>query len=179
MQYGFREKPRAAFVAAKGSEDVVDFGRFSGPNRRRLSGPALRTFLAIAELWGLNEEQRRLVLGYPSRSTYHHWAKLAREQQPFTLDLDALLRISAVFGIHQALGVLFADEAEGVRWLRGPHMAPLFGGQPPLALVTSGTQDGLMAVRRFLDAARGGLYMPPNALDAAFTPYEDSDIVIR
>ena len=52
-------------------------------------------------------------------------------------------------------------------------------GQPPLALVTSGTQDGLMAVRRFLDAARGGVYMPPNALDAAFTPYEDTDIVIR
>ena len=46
------------------------------------------------------------------------------------------------------------------------------------ALVVSGTQDGLMAVRRFLDAARGGLYMPPNSLDAAFTPYEDSDIVI-
>ena len=179
MQFGFRETPQAAFVPANGSDDIVDFGRFTAPNRRRLSGPALRTFLNIAELWGLNEEQRRLVLGYPSRSTYHHWAKLARELQPFTLDLDALLRISAVFGIHQALGVLFADEAAGVRWLKGPHLAPLFGGQPPLALVTSGTQDGLMAVRRFLDAARGGLYMPPNALDAAFTPYEDSDVVIR
>ena len=178
MQVGFGERTRAAFVPA-GADDVIDFGRFSATNRRRLSGPALRTFLTIAERWGLNEEQRRLVLGYPSRSTYHNWAKLAREGQQITLDLDALLRISAVFGIHQALGVLFTDEAEGVRWLRGPHMAPLFGGQPPLALVTSGTQDGLMAVRRFLDAARGGQYMPPNALDAAFTPYEDSDIVIR
>jgi len=180
MQFGFQERPQAQFEAAKAAnEDIIDFGQFLAPNRRRLSGPALRTFLAIAEKWALNEEQRRLVLGYPSRSTYHNWAKLAREQQPFTLDLDALLRISVVFGIHQALGVLFADEAEGVRWLRGPHDAPLFGGQPPLSLVTSGTQDGLMAVRRFLDAARGGLYMPPNALDAAFTPYEDSDIVVR
>ena len=179
MQFGFREKPQTGFEpAVPAGENVVDFGRFSAPNRRRLSGPALRTFLAIADQWGLNEEQRRLVLGYPSRSTYHNWAKLAREQQPFTLDVDALLRISAVFGIHQALGVLFADAADGVRWLKGPHMAPVFGGQPPMALVTSGTQDGLMLVRRFLDAARGGLYMPPNALDAAFTPYEDSDIVI-
>lgn len=179
MQFGFREKPQTGFEpAVPAGENVVDFDRFSAPNRRRLSGPALRTFLAIADQWGLNEEQRRLVLGYPSRSTYHNWAKLAREQQPFTLDVDALLRISAVFGIHQALGVLFADAADGVRWLKGPHMAPVFGGQPPLALVASGTQDGLMLVRRFLDAARGGLYMPPNALDAAFTPYEDSDIVI-
>ncbi len=179
MQYGYRERPQAGFEATGATGEVIDLGRFAAPNRRRLSGPALRTFLTIADRWRLTEEQRRLILGYPSRSTYHQWAKLAREGLPFTLDVDALLRISAVFGIHQALGVLFADEAEGVRWLKGPHMAPVFGGQPPLALVTSGTQDGLMAVRRFLDAARGGLYMPPSALDAAFTPYEDSDIVIR
>src|SRR3546814_5288909 len=43
--------------------------------------------------------------------------------------------------------------------LRGPHAAPLFGGQPPLTLITSGAQDNLVAVRRFLDAARGGLYI--------------------
>jgi hypothetical protein len=179
MQLGFHERYQPAFEPVHPGAEIIDLNRFAAPNRRRLSGPALRTFLTIADRWGLTEEQRRLVLGYPSRSTYHNWAKLAREGQPFTLDVDALLRISAVFGIHQALGVLFADEAEGVRWLKGPHMAPVFGGQPPLALVTSGTQDGLMAVRRFLDAARGGLYMPPNALDAAFSPYEDSDIVIR
>ena len=66
--------------------------------------PALRTFLAIADLWGLTEEQRLLVLGYPSRSTYHNWCKQAREHGAFTLDVDVLTRISAVFGIHQALG---------------------------------------------------------------------------
>lgn len=178
MQLGFHERHHA-FEPVNAGPEILDLNHFAAPNRRRLSGPALRTFLTIADRWGLSEEQRRLVLGYPSRSTYHNWARLAREGQPLTLDVDALLRISAVFGIHQALGVLFAEETEGVRWLKGPHMAPVFGGQPPLALVTSGTQDGLMAVRRFLDAARGGLYMPPNALDAAFTPYEDSDIVIR
>ena len=43
--------------------------------------------------------------------------------------------------------------------------------------MTSGTQDGLMAVRRFLDAARGGPYMPPNELDRNFVPYRDEDIV--
>jgi hypothetical protein len=53
----------------------------------------------------------------------------------------------------------------------GGRTAPLFGGQPPLALVTSGTLDGLMPVRRFLDAARGGLYMPPNALMLHSRPY--------
>lgn len=157
----------------------LDMDRFAPANRKRLSAPALRTFLAIADLWGLTEEQRLLVLGYPSRSTYHNWAKQAREHGAFTLDVDTLTRISAVLGIHQALGVLFSDERAGVAWLRTPHQAPVFGGHPPLDIVTSGTQDGLMTVRRFLDGARGGLYMQPNRLDEAFTPYEDADIVFR
>lgn len=155
----------------------LDLSRFASANRRRLSAPAMRTFLAIADLWSLNEEQRRLILGYPSRSTYHNWCKQAREHGAITLDVDVLTRISALFGIHQALGVLFADERGGVDWLRQPHAAPVFGGHPPIDLVTNGTQDGLMIVRRFLDSARGGLYMAPNAADEGFTPYTDGEIV--
>ncbi|MFC0008926.1 MbcA/ParS/Xre antitoxin family protein [Devosia nitrariae] len=158
---------------------MLDTTRFAPANRKRLSAPALRTFLAIAGLWGLNEEQRRLVLGYPSRSTYHNWARIAREHGAITLDVDTLTRLSALLGIHQALALLFEREAEGVEWLNDPHDAPVFGGQPPMALVTSGTLDGLLAVRRFLDAARGGLYMPPNALDADFAPLADKEIVWR
>jgi hypothetical protein len=52
----------------------LDPHRFEPANRRRLSGPGLRTFLTIADLWSMNEEQRRLALGFPSRSTYHSCA---------------------------------------------------------------------------------------------------------
>lgn len=155
-----------------------DLERFAPSNRRRLSAPAMRSFLAIADLWGLSEEERRLVLGYPSRSTYHHWAKLAREHRDITLDVDVLMRLSAVFGIHQALGVLHADEHDAVAWLRGPHDGIVFGGKPPMALITSGSQDGILLVRRFLDAARGGQYMEPSRIDAGFTPYGEMDIVL-
>jgi hypothetical protein len=155
----------------------LDASRFAPENRRRLSAPGLRSFMAIADLWGLNEEQRRLILGMPSRSTFHAWMKAAREHRDVTLDVDVLTRISAVLGIHQALGVLNAEEADAVAWLRRPHLAPVFGGQPPLALVVSGAQDGLLQVRRFLDAARGGLYMPPNAADGDARPYSDAEMV--
>jgi hypothetical protein len=151
--------------------------RFSPQHRQRLSGPGLRTFMAIADLWSLTEEQRRMILGMPPRSTYHAWVKAARTHGALRLDLDTLLRISAVLGVHQALGVLFLTQDEAIRWLRTPHAAPVFGGQPPLALLTCGTQDGLLSVRRFLDAARGGLYMPPNSLDAEATALSDADIV--
>jgi hypothetical protein len=170
-------------VAANARREVesgparLDLERFAPANRRRLSAPGLRTFLAIAELWGLTEEQRRLVLGLPSRSTYQNWVKMVREHREITLDVDVLTRISAILGIHQALGVLHGTEREGIAWLRGPHRATVFGGRPPMDLATSGTQDGLLTVRRFLDAARGGHYMAPNEIDAGFRPYTDADIV--
>ena len=44
-----------------------------------------------------------------------------------------------------------------------------------MELVTSGSQDGLLTVRRFLDAARGGIYMAPNAIDIGFRPNNDAD----
>ncbi|MGA0606579.1 MbcA/ParS/Xre antitoxin family protein [Phenylobacterium sp. VNQ135] len=170
-------------IAKRRSDDVAEAPpillaqRFSPANRRRLSGPGLRTFLSIADLWGLSDEERLLVLGLPSRSTYYNWVKAVREHRDITLDVDMLTRISAVLGIHQALGVLYPTEREGVAWLRTANAAPIFGGRPPIALITCGTQDGLMSVRRFLDAARGGLYMPPGDLDRDFRPYTDADIV--
>lgn len=155
----------------------LDPDRFTPANRRRLSAPGFRTFLAISDLWGLNEEQRRLALGLPSRSTFHNWVKEVREHRDVTLDVDVLTRISVILGIHQALGVLHPTEPEAITWLRMPHHAAVFGGQAPLNLIVSGTQDGMLTVRRFLDAARGGIYMEPNELDRAFRPYTDADIV--
>jgi hypothetical protein len=165
-------EPFASDGASRVSRD-----RFSPANRRRLSAPGLRTFLAIADVWGLNEAQRLLVMGCPGRATYHRWARIAREHGDLTLDVDTLVRISAVLGIHQALGVLHADERAAVAWLRTLHRAIVFGGAPPLDLVTSGTQDGLLATRRSLDAARGGIYMEPVAeVDRGFAPYRDEDL---
>ena len=161
------------------SPPPLDHRRFLPETRRRLSAPGMRSFLAIADLWGLAEAQRLLILGCPARSTFHKWARTAREHGALTLDVDTLTRISALLGIHQALGVLHGTEQAGIAWLKTPHHATIFGGRPPLDLLASGTQDGLMAVRRFLDAARGGLYMHPvEALDRRFTPYRDEDLVL-
>jgi hypothetical protein len=162
--------------AASQGPPHLDQMRFEPANRRRLSAPGMRTFLAIADLWALTEQERLRILGHPARSTYHKWAKQAREHAEFTLDADVLTRISAVLGIYQALRILFETEQEGLSWLRGPHQATVFGGQPPINLMVDGTQDSLLTVRRFLDAARGGLYMEPNEVDRNFVPYNDTDI---
>ena len=152
--------------------------RFEPKARARLGGPALRAFAAIAERWKLSEAQRLSILGFPGRSTYHYWLAKARKQKEVLLPVDTLLRLSAVLGIHKNLRILFARADEDVAWLTNPNDAAVFGGQPPLNLVTSGTQDGLMLVRRYLDAWRGGVFAAPNAADEDFTPYSDEDIVI-
>src|SRR3546814_20944095 len=92
---------------------------------------------------------------------------------------DRSTAIEAVLGIHAALGILFENECDGIAWLRGPHNARVFGGQPPIDLVTAGTQDALMTVSRFLDAARGGHYMPPTPEDANFHPTQEREITKR
>jgi uncharacterized protein (DUF2384 family) len=151
--------------------DELDPQRFSRENRRRMSGPGLRTFLAIAEKWSLTEEQRRLALGGPSPRSYRNWCRKAREHQDLTLSLDVLTRISLVLCIHQFLGILFAGEREAQDWLATPHDAPSFVGRAPIDLI-AGAQEGLMLTYSFLCAAGEGLYMSPNAADEDFVPYD-------
>jgi hypothetical protein len=123
------------------------------PNeRRRLSAPALRLFFRAAEVWGLNVEQRRAVLGDVSRQTEHNW----RNAAPGVLTRDQLERVSLVLGIAKGLRLVFADDAHGLRWLRAPNRDLAFGGRSPLDRITAGGMEDLYAVRRYLDAWRGG-----------------------
>lgn len=147
---------------------------FAPARRRQVSGPGLRTFVTLADLWDLSETQRLRILGSPARSTYYNWVRAAQQHRDLTLDFDILVRISAVLGIWSALRILHDTEDAAIAWLRGPHRGLVFGGQAPLDLMASGTQDALLATRRFLDAARGGLYMPPVAGEVAT---RDTDIV--
>lgn len=124
--------------------------------RARLSGPGLRAFRAIADLWNLTERQRLALLGEPARSTYHQWMKKAEADAPVTLPLDTLLRISGVLGVHKSLSILFHDRAQALVWLKGAHRGTLFQGASPLDFMTEGAQDGIVSVRRYLDAWRGG-----------------------
>ena len=152
--------------------------RFSPENRRHLSGPGLRTFLRIAAAWELTESERLRVLGLPSRSTFHGWVTKVRDGHHITLSVDELTRISAVLGIYKALRILFPRDDDAIRWLRSPNSGPIFGGQTPLALIASGTQDGLIIVRRYLDAWRGGSFAAPvPGFDDMVAQLSDSDLV--
>ncbi|MCW5982276.1 MAG: DUF2384 domain-containing protein [Bryobacteraceae bacterium] len=120
--------------------------------RRRMSAPAVRTFLNIAAAWKLTVDEQRALLGWPAPSTFHKY----KSGQVGTLSYDALIRISLVLGIYTALHVLYPEDDLADRWVRLPNSNPLFGGKPALTLMTEGGMDGLYQVRRLLDGRRGG-----------------------
>ncbi len=163
---------------AADADGIVSPETFSAENRGRLSGPGLRTFLNIAALWQLGTAERILVLGSPARSTFHNWVSRAQTDRNISLPLDTLLRISAILGIHKNLGILFEDPGRGVQWLRAGNASPLFGGQRPLDLILSGTQSGILEVRRFLDGWRGGIFAAPTRHPIEDRAWSDEDIEI-
>lgn len=171
------KRPRPIRTPAPQAPPMLDADRFQPVRRRQLSGPGLRTFLNIADQWRLSEQERLRLLGLPSRSTFHGRVGKARRGEDITLSVDELIRISAVLGIYKALKIVFARDDDAARWLNSANDGPTFGGQSPRALITSGTQDALMLVRRFLDAWRGGVFAAPLAgFDDIAAPMSDSDL---
>jgi hypothetical protein len=154
----------------------MQFHTISREDRARTSAPGLRSFRAIADKFNLFEAERIAILGDPGRSTYHQWMKKAREQQPLTLPLDTLLRVSAVLGIYKALTILFEDETQALVWLKGPHQGTLFAGASPITYMLDGGHDGLMSVRRYLDSWRGGS-MGLGAPEGSFEVVTNDDLV--
>ena len=119
--------------------------------RRRLSGPAMRTFLNICEAWGLSVNQQRGLLGWPAASTYHKY----KAGHVGTLSFDMLSRISLVLGIYKALHILYPQAELADRWITLRNSNELLGGKTPLELMIDGGMDGLYRVRRLLDSRRG------------------------
>jgi hypothetical protein len=121
-------------------------------DRKGLSGPALRTFFRIADLWGLSTEEQMTLLGLTARSTFFKW-----KRDPDTaLPRDTLERISYILGIYKALQTLLPDERAADGWVRRPNTAQLFGGRSALDRMLSGNVADLFVVRQYLDAQRGG-----------------------
>ena len=119
--------------------------------RRRLSAPALRTFFGVARAWGLTVAEERALLGWPPSSTFHKY----KSGDAGVLSFDTLTRLSLVLGIYKALQVLYAEPVFADAWMRLPNTNPLFGGASPVAFVAANGIDGLLQVRRLLDARRG------------------------
>jgi hypothetical protein len=112
----------------------------------------LRAFFAIADKWGLSNDEAMVLLGQPSRTTFYNWKKGEVAQTAHSLDLEA--RLSYVLGIFKALELIYQRPELADRWVRQPNSA--FGGQSALGRMLGGQIVDLAAVRDYLDDVRGG-----------------------
>lgn len=120
---------------------------------QRLAAAGLRAFAGIARQWGLSVDEQLILLGSPPRSTFFGWRK---HPEKAGLSRDTLERLSNVLGIYKSLQILLPDAAAADAWVRKPNAAPLFGGRSALDRLLAGNLSDLHAVRRYLDAVRGG-----------------------
>ena len=85
--------------------------------RKKLSGPAIRSFFKIGEAWKLTVEEEKALLGWPATSTLYKY-----KQNDFgTLSYDVLIRISLVLGIYKALHILYPEKELADRWIKLPN----------------------------------------------------------
>lgn len=134
---------------------IADHRRAEKVTRRRYTDvdkaiAGLTAFFSIAEEWGLENEQQRMLLGSPGRTTFFDWKKRKKGH----LSKDTLDRLSYLLGIYKALHILFSERS-ALQWLRNPNKDPLFNGRSPLDYMLSGHLVALADVRRYLDWARG------------------------
>jgi hypothetical protein len=69
---------------------------------------------------------------------------------------DQLTRVSALVGTFKALHLLFVDGMAD-RWPQLPNKGPLFDNRRPIDAMIEGGIPRMLDVRRYVDAARGGL----------------------
>ncbi|MEX3314302.1 antitoxin Xre/MbcA/ParS toxin-binding domain-containing protein [Sulfitobacter sp. PS-8MA] len=100
----------------------------------------------------------------------------ANHYRPIALSPDTLLRISATIGIYRALTFLFEDEAQRMLWLKGIHKGPHFDGNSPLRSMLEGGLNGLMSVRRYLDAWCSG-NLDSSTHGESFEPVAEHDLI--
>jgi hypothetical protein len=124
----------------------------SAEERKRLGPSALKAFFNIMECWHIRDEDAMRLLGGVASSTYYAIKKSPRR----TLDPDTMLRISYLIGIFKALNILHST-ALADRWIGLPNTSPVFRGIAPLEYLIRGGIPAFAAVRRLLDARRGGI----------------------
>ena len=118
--------------------------------RREETKKQVTTFANIAEKWQLSMDEQLALLGNPARSTYFKWKK-----EGGILPNDTADRLADIFGIYEALQILFPEDHASSGWVRQPNSDLMFGGQRAIDLMTRNLVS-LHRVRQVLDTQRGG-----------------------
>ena len=124
-------------------------GALAGAGQTRIP-VELQAFFRMAERWNLSTDQQITLLGSPPRSTFFKWKKEGGAVVP----PDTVERLSHLLSIWKALQILFTSDQASDAWMHSPN--DFFYGDSALDVMLGGKVIDIYAVRRYLDAQRGG-----------------------
>lgn len=101
----------------------------------------------LLQHWQASNDQACRILAI-SAGTWSGWKAGVID----AVSADQAARVSLLLGIHVGLQYLFVDRERGYRWASAPNT--IFDGLTPLEIMSSGSIDGLLRVRSYLDAER-------------------------
>jgi len=124
----------------------------SAVDRTRLTPAALEALRNLARVWKLTSQEAADLLGV-SVST---WERIRANTWRQSLSQDQFMRVSALVGIFKGLHLLFVDDIAD-RWIRLRNSGPLFVNRAPIEAMHEGGIPGMLEIRRYVDALRGGM----------------------
>lgn len=120
--------------------------------RAEYTPAALNGFRRLTEEWQLTANEASALLDVSLRT----WHRIAKGGSPEAISLDMMTRISGLFGIYKGLRIVFSEPL-ATNWIKLPNADPLFAGQSALQFMTREGIPGILRVRQYVDAIRGGL----------------------
>ena len=112
----------------------------------------VKAMVRVADAWSLKNAQASTLYDVPTAT----WSRMKAGSFKGNLDQDKMMRASLLIGIFKGLRLLFNGPLEK-GWPTQPNNGPVFLGQTPVEKMITGGIPSIMAVRRHIDALRGGL----------------------
>ena len=121
-------------------------------NDPRMIATTVKAVVRVTEAWSLTNRQASELFDVPIAT----WNRMKAGNFRGTLDQDKLTRASLLIGIFKGLRLLFNGPLQ-CGWPTRPNDGAAFGGQTPVNRMIHGGIPAMIAVRRHVDALRGGL----------------------
>ena len=118
--------------------------------RRRTSAAGLRTFVNVADLWGLDEDARRRILCDMPEATYRGYLAEAQAEQDFALPIEVLEILALTINIYMLIGLGIREEEQRIAWLNSPNSHYFFGGDCPIDVIGNGKPNDLWGIKYYL-----------------------------
>ena len=112
----------------------------------------LEAYARLAKAWGIKPAVAAQLIDSEPKT----YRRLITGTGKPRLKKDQLLRLSGLIGLYKGLHLYYSDELAD-QWCSLPNKGLLFQGATPIQFMISQGLPGILAVRRYIDALRGGL----------------------